>query len=110
MRFSTRTGFPREENRLAGLLAAARARPEIVDLTESNPTRAGLCAHGVEELGHPRGAIYEPDPMGYREARESIARYYSTKAARVDASQVVLSASTSEAYGWLFKLLCDRDD
>jgi aspartate/methionine/tyrosine aminotransferase len=110
MRFSTRTAFPREENRLAPMLAEARARPEVVDLTESNPTRAGLSAYGVEELGHARGAVYEPDPMGWRDSREAIARYYASKGAVVDASRIVLSASTSEAYGWLFKLLCERDD
>jgi aspartate/methionine/tyrosine aminotransferase len=110
MRFSTRTGFPREENRLAALLAEARARPEVIDLTESNPTRAGLKAYGVEELGHARGASYEPDPMGHRGAREAVARYYADKGVAIDPAQIVLSASTSEAYGWLFKLLCDRDD
>ncbi|MGZ3423474.1 MAG: pyridoxal phosphate-dependent aminotransferase [Polyangiales bacterium] len=110
MRFSTRTRFPREENELSRVIAEARALRPLLDLTESNPTRAGLCAHGIEELGHPRGALYEPDPLGHREAREAVARYYADKNVAIDPARIVLSASTSEAYGWLFKLLCDRDD
>ena len=109
-KLSERTRFALEQNALARAIDEARARGPLVDLTESNPTRCGI-APGVEMIGHlgdPRGARYEPAPTGLRAAREAVAAYYG--AVGVDADHVVLSASTSEAYGWLFKLLCDRDD
>jgi aspartate/methionine/tyrosine aminotransferase len=64
----------------------------------------------VAELGHPRGAVYEPAPLGHLEARRAVAGYYGARGARVSAERVVLSASTSEAYSWLFGLLADPDD
>lgn len=111
-KLSERTRFRLEQNALSQAIDAARARGPLVDLTESNPTRCGL-APGVEmvgQLAHPRGARYEPIAIGMPEAREAVAAYYADHGATVDPERVVLSASTSEAYGWLFKLLCDRDD
>ena len=107
--FSRRTGWPRHANRLSELIAAAPG--PLVDLTESNPTRAGLGdATLVELLGDPRGAAYRPDARGELAAREAVSRYYAARGATVAPEAIVLSASTSEAYGWLFKLLCDPGD
>jgi aspartate/methionine/tyrosine aminotransferase len=110
--FSRRTAWDRSENPLS--LALARARAEgraLVDLTEGNPTRAGLGDGSlVSLLGHPRGAAYAPSALGDPAAREAVARYYGERGVVVAADQVCLSASTSEAYGWLFKLLCERGD
>ena len=80
----------------------------MLDLTESNPTRAGIpYAEGeiLSALSQPAALRYEPEPFGLRAARECVAREYG-----VDAGRVALTASTSEAYGFLFKLLCDPGD
>ncbi len=110
--FSRRTAWDTEPNRLARAIDEARGRGlSWIDLTESNPTRAGLGDPAlIGLLGHPRGAGYSPKAMGRIEAREAVARYYAARGIAVDPERVVLSASTSEAYGWLFKLLCERGD
>jgi aspartate/methionine/tyrosine aminotransferase len=83
-----------------------------VDLSEANPTRCGLGGDAalVSALGHARGAVYDPSPKGHAEARRAVAAYYAERGLTVDPEQVLLTASTSEAYGWLFKLLCDPGD
>jgi alanine-synthesizing transaminase len=99
-----------EINALTRALDAARAAgAAIADLTESNPTRAGipypadlLCA-----LADARALRYEPVPFGMMSARDAVARDYSRRGVTVDPGHIVLSASTSEAYSWIFKLLCD---
>lgn len=114
--FSRRTSWDRTPNALTRHLAEVRARGITpVDLTESNPTRAEvvpapLARAMVAELGAPRGVAYAPDPLGVAEARAAIARDYAARGRTIDAARVVVSASTSEAYAWLFKLLCDRGD
>ena len=72
--FSSRLNWDLRANRLAEALEARRCRgAEILDLTESNPTRAGL-SYPAEEivaaLGDRRAAVYEPAPAGLRSARE----------------------------------------
>jgi len=87
-----------------------RAGEPILDLTEANPTRVGLSGAGPAELralSDPRGSLYEPDALGSPGAREAVAGYY---AGRVSAGDLVLVASTSEAYAHLMRLLCDAGD
>jgi alanine-synthesizing transaminase len=111
--FSTRTRWDRTPNRLASALDEAKAsRRAIIDLTESNPTGAALfdTAPLVAELGHPRGIHYEPEPLGHPAARQAIGQYYATRGIEVQADNVVVTASTSEAYSWLFGLLADAGD
>ena len=81
----------------------------IVDLTESNPTRAGIpYPRGLlDALADERATRYEPHPLGLPSAREAVAADQRRRGAKVDPAHVVLTASTSEAYGWLFKLLCN---
>lgn len=113
MRFSRRTGWDRTENELAAGAGEARAvHGTLLDLTGSNPTRAGLPVPEdlLAELGHPRGGVYEPEPTGHPRAREAVAAYYAGRGQAVAADRIVLSASTSESYGWLFKLLADPGD
>ncbi len=112
MRLSRRTAFEREPNELSVSLArAALAGRELVDLTETNPTRAGLADATLHELlADPRAATYAPEPCGTIDARRAVARYYQARGAVVDEQRIVLSASTSESYSWLFKLLCDPGD
>jgi hypothetical protein len=111
--FSERTSWDLSENDLARDLGAARGEGRaLVDLTESNPTRAGLAdtAALVALLGHPRGATYAPIALGHESARAAVVGYYAERGLAAPRDRVVLSASTSEAYGWLFKLLTERGD
>jgi aspartate/methionine/tyrosine aminotransferase len=109
---STRSAFDLAPNALARALEARGDRP-LLDLTESNPTRAGI-PYDVDSLRHalgrPENARYEPRPFGLPAAREAVARELSSAGPVVDAGRVALTASTSEAYSFLFKLLCDPGD
>jgi aspartate/methionine/tyrosine aminotransferase len=114
MPFSTRTAVPRETNALAGALAARRdAGLPVLDLTESNPTTAGLPydeARILAALSRPEALTYSPSAFGLREAREAVATTYRHAGVPLDPARVVLTASTSEAYALLFKLLSDDGD
>ena len=108
--FSHRLPFHREPNALTRQLAALRADgTEILDLTQSNPTRAAIAypEELLRPLGDSGGLTYDPHPLGRRTAREAIALDHRRRGVDVDPAHVVLTASTSEAYTWLFKLLCD---
>src|ERR1700679_2036818 len=108
MKFSRRLPHELHPNALTELLRKKRQDgARILDLTESNPTHAGIeyPAGFLASLAADDAARYEPEPFGLPAARETIAREYD---APVD--RVVLTASTSEAYSWLFKLLCDPAD
>jgi len=113
-RFSKRTSWDTSESGLArGIRERRAAGLEVIDLTVSNPTVCGFeyDAEGIlAALGDSAGMVYEPNPMGIRSAREAVARYYAGHGAVVDAGQVVLTTSTSEAYSFLFRLLCDPGD
>ena len=94
-------------------MAALRAAgQEVVDLTESNPTQAGFMypAELLAPLSAKEARQYTPAPLGLRSAREAVAADYRRRGAEVDPERIVLSASTSEAYSWLFKLLCNPGD
>ncbi len=110
--FSSRLHWDLRPNALTALLGARRAAgAEILDLTESNPTVAGLKYPGDEILGaltDPRALRYEPAAAGLDAAREAVARdYYG---GGVDPSRVLLTASTSEAYAFVIKLLMEPGD
>ncbi len=107
MRFSKRLPSESHPNELTRILTAKRAAGiSVLDLTESNPTRAGIIYPPfVDALADERAVRYEPEPFGLPSAREKIAEAYETPVDRV-----VLTASTSEAYSWIFKLLCDPGD
>lgn len=109
--FSRRTPAEAETNRLARALAARRE--PYLDLTQTNPTAVALPLDRTEELSllaDPLSARYAPDPRGLLRAREAVAASYAGHGAAVEASRVVLTASSSEAYGWLFKLLASPGD
>src|SRR5438477_11020734 len=111
--FSTRVPHELAANRLTIAVAAQRTagRP-LIDLTESNPTRAGFDypADLLAPLADPRGLVYAPAPLGLSEAREAIASDFARRGHVVRADRVALAASTSEAYSLLFKLLCAPGD
>ncbi|HTM03296.1 MAG TPA: pyridoxal phosphate-dependent aminotransferase [Vicinamibacterales bacterium] len=110
---STRIPPHGEINRITRAVEQYRAAGEsIVDLTASNPTSVGVPYPTglVNTLADPRVLTYAPDPLGLRTAREAVAAEFARRGAPVDPAHLVLSASTSEAYSWLFKLLCDPGD
>jgi aspartate/methionine/tyrosine aminotransferase len=111
--FSKRLGSL-EENELWRVLSLKRAAgDEIFDLTESNPTQIGLEYPSdaiVEALAQPGALTYEPAPQGHLTAREAVARYYRERGKNVSTDDIVLTAGTSEAYSFLFKLLCEPGD
>ncbi len=111
--FSSRFRWDLQPNRLTELLAAKRrAGASILDLTESNPTRAslGYPAEILSAFEDPRTLIYEPAPAGAAGARQAVASYYRDRGQSVDISRILLTASTSEAYAYLFKLLANPGD
>jgi len=95
-------------------LAAARERIGEIpfDLTISNPTACGIPYPSdlLAGLADPRGLTYEPDPRGPMAARKIVAAGYEPWGATPDPRRIVLAASTSEAYGLLFRLFCDPGD
>ena len=113
-RFSRRTAWNLAPNRLS--LAAERRRQAgrpVLDLTESNPTRCGFQydeGHIRDALSDRRGLEYEPQPFGLDEARAAVAEYYSARGTALAPGQVVLTAGSSEAYTYLFRLLADPGD
>ena len=113
-RFSSRTPPSFRPNALAARAAALRRAGEpLLDLTLSNPTQAGIGypeKEILEALGDARALRYEPGPKGSAEAREAIAAWHGRHGAAADPEHLVLASSTSEAYGWLFKLLCEPGD
>jgi alanine-synthesizing transaminase len=111
--FSSRLPRSHAHNRITVATDAARARGALVDLTESNPTVVGLRYPGdaiLAALADARALTYEPTPQGLPSARAAVAAYYARHGVAVDPARVTLTASTSEAYSWLFKLLCDPGD
>jgi alanine-synthesizing transaminase len=103
-----------EPNWLSGLVAAKRLRGEvIIDLTESNPTRCEISYPEKEILSaiaSKSSLLYQPEPRGLLIARKAVADYYATLGITVMPEHVMLTASTSEAYSFLFKLLCNAGD
>jgi len=111
--FSSRFHWDFHPNRLTQLLAEKRrAGNPILDLTESNPTHAGLNYPPdiLRAFDNARGFDYQPAPAGSIEAREAISAYYAAKGHQVAAERILLTASTSEAYAYLFKLLANPGD
>jgi alanine-synthesizing transaminase len=111
--FSSRIPADLTPNRLTAALRDRRdAGRRVIDLTQSNPTRAGLTYPNalLSALSHPRGLTYRPSAAGLLDAREAVAADYARRGVRVPADRVVLTASTSEAYSMLFKVLADPGD
>jgi aspartate/methionine/tyrosine aminotransferase len=111
--FSNRAPADLSPTRYARALAELEARgAPILDLTLANPTAAEFTYPEslLAPLAAPAGLRYEPRPFGLESAREAVASEYARRGVVVPADRVVLTASTSEAYSLLFKLLCDPGD
>ncbi len=114
--FSERTNWDRDETSLARALRQRRAQGlPVTDLTVANPTQCGL-ALDPEALPAPwrePGPMlltYDPQPFGQLPARQAVCGYYASHAAVAAPGQVCLTASTSEGYSFLFRLLCNPGD
>jgi hypothetical protein len=110
--FSSRfAGWNLHPNRISRAVQERRqSGREILDLTGTNPTGAGLEPREGLPGPVPFSRVYRPEPRGLLSAREAVAATYRQQGLDLDPDHVVLTASTSEAYSWLFKLLADPGD
>lgn len=112
--FSHRTGWDTSESILSAAVRAAQdAGHHLYDLTLANPTRCGFHYDSAAILGplsNAAGLRYDPQPMGLLSARSAVSHYYFDHGADVPPETIVLTTSTSEAYSFLFRLLCDPGD
>ncbi len=115
-RFSSRLEWQRTFNPLAAAESARRkAGDALLDLTESNPTTVNL-GNGergealAEAFSHAPMATYAPAPRGLAAARRAVADAYAAAGTPIDPDRLVLTASSSESYSFLWKLLCDPGD
>ena len=114
--FSTRTNWHRAINDLTRVLRQVRVSgEEIFDLTVSNPTEAGIRPDPETVLGalaNPDSMRYDPQPRGLLEARSAVCHYYreSHRVFDLNPEQLILTTSTSEAYSYVFRLLCNPAD
>jgi aspartate/methionine/tyrosine aminotransferase len=108
--FSSRTDWNLSPNTLSQILDEKRkAGEKILDLTQSNPTHCGFVYDPdlLQLLALEWSLLYEPDPKGLLDARLSIAESYDRKSVKVDPNNIFITASTSEAYSYLFRLFCN---
>lgn len=112
--FSARTLHESEPNALTIALRARRAAGlSTLDLTQSNPTVTGLpydAQRLLRALADPRALRYEPESFGLPSARQAVQALQRQAGFELGLEQILLSSSTSEAYAFLFKLLCDPGD
>ncbi len=111
--FSERSRWDFAPNLLTSERDRTAFRDQIIDLTVSNPTVVGLDYPDERILGafaRRENLIYEPAPTGHAHVRELVARTYRSQGVAVDPGDIVLTASSSEAYSYLLKLLCDAGD
>jgi aspartate/methionine/tyrosine aminotransferase len=114
--FSQRTEWKLTPNRFSKAQADLRASGmEVLDLSLSNPTRAGFQLDQdaiLQALAQPESLDYDPQPKGLLSARQAVARYYhdAHDVYGVDPESLVLTTSTSEGYSYIFRLLCNSGD
>jgi alanine-synthesizing transaminase len=112
--FADRTNWNLKSNRLSEALAKHRAanRP-LLDLTVSNPTECGFVYDPgsiLQALANPGSLSYDPEPKGLLSAREGIVEYYLAHDVVLPLENIILTTSTSEAYSFTFRVLCDPGD
>ena len=95
------------------LREACESGKTIIDLTVSNPTRVGIRYNGsaiLDALRNEKSLDYRPESKGLLSAREAVAAYHKDRGETVDPQNLVLTASTSEAYSFLFRLLANPEE
>ncbi len=109
--FSHRTDWKLTPNRLTMAIDEVRESSQpLIDLTISNPTRAGInfnAAAILESLRNENSLDYDPQPRGLLAARESVADYYKARHEKVNPESLILTSGTSEGYSYLFRLLAN---
>jgi len=112
--FAKRTNWDITPNRLSEALAAHRAAGKpLIDLTMSNPTECGFeydSSAILDALRNPAALAYEPNPRGLESARRAVSGYYADREEKVSAEDIFLTTSTSEAYSFVFRTLCNPGD
>jgi alanine-synthesizing transaminase len=114
--FSDRTNWQLTRNRLTEALEQIKSSGvQVLDLTISNPTRAGLRYDDqtiLKSLASPQALGYDPQPKGLLSARAAVAMYYQSQHGirDFDSEQLILTTSTSEGYSFVFRLLCNAGD
>jgi aspartate/methionine/tyrosine aminotransferase len=112
--FAERTNWNLTGNRLSEALARHRAGGKpLFDLTVSNPTECGFEYDSeliLAALRNPAALRYEPNPKGLESTRLAVTEYYSARGVAISAEDIVLTSSTSEAYSFVFRLLCNPGD
>jgi aspartate/methionine/tyrosine aminotransferase len=112
--FADRTNWNFATNRLSEALARHRASGRrVLDLSASNPTECGFAYDGAAILGalqNPAALTYVPDPKGLGSARRGVATYYRDRDVHVSPEDILLTASTSEAYSYVLRTLCNPGD
>lgn len=112
--FAARTNWNLQRNRLAEALSRHHATGKpLLDLTASNPTKCGFEYDEsaiLSALSNPASLIYEPEPRGLEYACEAVSRYYAGRGDVVSPEDLILTTSTSEAYSFVFRMLCDPGD
>lgn len=109
-----RTNWNLEPNRLSEALARHRAAGKpLLDLTVSNPTECGFDYDQraiLEAFQNPAALKYTPEPRGLVSGRQAVAEYYAERGVPVHVDGIFLTTSTSEAYSYVFRLLCNPGD
>lgn len=112
--FAKRTNWNLAPNRLSEALSAHRAAGKpLLDLTASNPTECGFAYDGqaiLQALSNAAALTYQTNPRGLDSARRAVAAYYASRNDTVSADDIFLTTSTSEAYSYVFRALCDPGD
>lgn len=112
--FADRTNWNLAPNRLSEALARHRAAGKpLLDLTASNPTRCGFQYDEraiLQALSNSAALVYQPEPRGLETARRAVAGYYAARGERVSPDAILLTTSTSEAYSFAFRTLCNPGD
>jgi alanine-synthesizing transaminase len=112
--FADRTNWNLKANPLSEALAQHRAAGKpLLDLTASNPTECGFTYDSraiLQTLANPASLTYDPDPRGLLSARRAVAAYYAARSAEVSADSIILTTSTSEAYSFVLRTLCNPGD
>ena len=112
--FADRTNWNLAANPLSEALARHRlAGKSLIDLTASNPTECGFAYDTraiLRALSSHAALTYEPEPKGLLSAREAVASYYAARGIDIPASDIILTTSTSEAYSFVFRILCNPGD
>lgn len=103
MRFSSRVDIS-EPNPIARAEAEAKTNGiTLGKLNDSNPTKHALAPELLPD-------IYGAEPRGQQYAREALATFLQGQGNDVAVEDLYILSSTSEAYSWLIKLLCDAGD